>query len=226
MRVLLLVAVSFLLTFTAVKAQETVTEKAVDSLPKKVVANKDTGYVNKGQIAGKKAIRRSLIFPGLGQIYNYGLVVDDVKSGYYGDKRVFQKIYIIGKIGLIYGGGYVLVSSFIDNNNKYRQFLTELQYRQVNGGKGDPNGGLPEYVDTPTETLTIQKNIYKNNREVVVLSLLGLYAMNVVDAYVTARLKYHSVENDLSFKITPTLINPDTVYGFQPAPGLKLTLKL
>lgn len=224
MRVLLLVAFSFLLTFTAVKAQETVTEKTIESLPQKTVVNKDTGYVNKGQIAGKKAISRSLIFPGLGQIYNYGLVVNDVKSGYYGDKRVFQKIYIVGKIGLIYGGGYLLVSSYIDNNNKYRQFLTELQYRQKNGGKPDPNGGLAEY--TNTENLTIQKNIYKNNREVVLLSLAGLYLMNVVDAYVTARLKYHSVENDLSYKITPTLINPDTMYGFQPAPGLKLTLKL
>lgn len=224
MRVLLLVAISFLLTFTAVKAQETVTEKTIDTSPKKTVVNSDTGYINKGQVAGKKAIRRSLIFPGLGQMYNYGLVVNDVKSGYYGDKRVFQKIYIIGKIGLIYGGGYVLVSSYIDNNNKYRQFLKELQDRRENGGVPDPNSPLAEY--TNTDNLTIQKNIYKNNREVVLLSLVGLYAMNVVDAYVTARLKYHSVENDISFKITPTLINPDTMYGFQPAPGLKLTLKL
>lgn len=224
MRVLLLVAISSLLTFTTVKAQETVTEKTIDTAPKKPMVDTDTGYVNKGQVAGKKAIKRSLIFPGLGQIYNYGLVVDDVKNGYYGDKRVFQKIYIIGKIGLIYGGGYLLVSSYIDNNNKYRQFLKELQYRQLNNGAPDPNGDLAGY--TNTENLTIQKNIYKNNREVVLLSLLGLYAMNVVDAYVTARLKYHSVENDLSFKITPTLINPDTMYGFQPAPGLKLTLKL
>lgn len=224
MRVLLLVAISFLLTFTAVKAQETATQKNSDSLPKKTVANKDTGYVNKGQIAGKKAVRRSLIFPGLGQIYNYGLVVDDVKSGYYGDKRVFQKIYIVGKIGLIYGGGYVLVSSYIDNNNKYKQFLKELQYRRENGDKPDPNGGLTEY--TNTGNLIIAKNIYKNNREVVLLSIAGLYLMNVVDAYVTARLKYHSVENDLAYKISPTIINPDNMYGFHPAPGLKLTLKL
>lgn len=224
MRVVLLLLISLLFTFTTVKAQETIPEKTLDTLPKKTVVNKDTGYVNKGQVAGKKAIRRSLIFPGLGQIYNYGLVVDDVKSGYYGDKRVMQKIYIIGKIGLIYGGGYVLVSSYIDNNNKYRQYLKELQYRRENDGKPDPNGGFSEY--TTTEGLTIGKNIYKNNREVVLLSLVGLYAMNVVDAYVTARLKYHSAENDLSFNISPTLINTNHMYGFQPAPGLKLTLKL
>lgn len=226
MRVLLLVSVSFFLTFTIVKAQENVTEKTLDSLPQKTVANKDTGYVNKGQIAGKKAIRRSLIFPGLGQIYNYGLVVDDVKSGYYGDKRVLQKVYIIGKIGLIYGGGYLLASSYVDNNNKYKAFLKELQYRRANNDKPDPDGSLTQYADSPTENLIIAKNIYKNNREVVLLSMAGLYLMNVVDAYVTARLKYHSVENDLAYKITPTIINPDNMYGFQPAPGLKLTLKL
>lgn len=211
-------------TFTTVKAQDIKPEKSLDTVLSKPAVANDTGYVNKGKIAGKKAIRRSLIFPGLGQIYNYGLVVDDVKSGYYGDKRVLQKIYIVGKIGLIYGGGYLLVSSYIDNNNKYHRFLKELQYRRENGGAPDPNGGLTEY--TFTENLTIQKNIYKNNREVVLISLVGLYIMNVVDAYVTARLKYHNVENDLTYKISPTIINTNQMYGFQPAPGLKLTLKL
>jgi hypothetical protein len=149
-------------TFTTVKAQDIKPEKSLDTVLSKPAVANDTGYVNKGKIAGKKAIRRSLIFPGLGQIYNYGLVVDDVKSGYYGDKRVLQKIYIVGKIGLIYGGGYLLVSSYIDNNNKYHRFLKELQYRRENGGTPDPNGGLTEY--TFTENLTIQKNIYKNNK--------------------------------------------------------------
>lgn len=224
MRIILLLFISSLLTFTAVKAQETKVKKSLDSVATKTNLAKDTGYVNKGQIAGKKAKIRSFIFPGLGQIYNYGLVVNDVKSGYYGDKRVLQKIYIVGKIGLIYGGGYLLVSSYIDNNNKYHRFLTELQYRRANNGTPDPNGGLELY--TNTDNLIIAKNIYKNNREVVLISMVGLYLLNVVDAYVTARLKYHSVENDLSYKISPTLIQSDQLYGFQPTPGLKLTLKL
>ena len=117
-----------------------------------------------------------------------------------------------------------MVYSYIDNNKKYHQFLTELQYRRANNGAPDPNGGLELY--TNTDNLIIAKNIYKNNREVVLISMVGLYALNVVDAYVTARLKYHSVENDLAYKISPTLINSDMMYGFLPAPGLKLTLKL
>lgn len=121
-------------------------------------------------------------------------------------------------------GGYLLVSSYIDNNNKYKQFLAELQYRRLNNEQPDPNGGLTEY--TNSANLIVAKNIYKNNREVVLISVVGLYLLNVVDAYVTARLKYHTVENDLSYKLSPTLIRSDQMYGFQPAPGLKLTLKL
>ena len=216
--------ISFVLTFTVLKAQVPRVKTPLDSVSLKSPIDNQMDYVNKGKIAGKKAIRRSLIFPGLGQIYNYSLVVNDVKSGYYGDKRVLQKIYIIGKIGLIYGGGYLLATSYLDNNRKYHRFLTELQYRRANNGTPDPNGGLELY--TNTENLIVAKNIYKNNREVVLFSMVGLYLLNVVDAYVTARLKYHSVENDLSYKISPTLIQTDNIYGFQPAAGLKLTLKL
>lgn len=221
MRVLFFLIIG-LLTFTSVKAQEPVGKNTTEQ--SKIDTVKPAAYVNKGQIAGRKAIRRSLFFPGLGQIYNYGLVVDDVKSGVYHDKRVLQKIYIIGKIGAIYGGGGVLVSSYIENNKRYKQFLTELQYRQTHPGMVLEGNGLERY--TNTESLVTAKNIYKNNREVVLISLAVLYGMNVVDAYVTARLKYHNVENELSYKISPTLINSNTMYGYNAIPGIKLTLKL
>jgi len=210
-----------LLTFATAKGQVPVNNKALKD-SSKTDTIKPAGYVNKGQIAGKKAIRRSLIFPGLGQMYNYGLVVNDVKSGYYGDKRVFQKIYIIGKIGLIYGGGAVLVSSYIENNRMYRASLAELVYRQEN----DNTSKDPQFIRYETAYLTTAKDIAKNNREIVLLSLVALYGANVIDAYVTARLKYHNVENELTYKITPTLINSSTMYGFSAVPGLKLTLKL
>jgi hypothetical protein len=222
MRIILFLIFSFSIAFTNVKAQNRVPKKSLDTtLTKKT----DTGgYINKGKVAGRKAIRRSLFFPGLGQMYNYGLVVNDVKSGFYSDKRVLQKIYIIGKIGLIYGGGTLLVTSYIDNNAKYKQFLSELQYRQLNGNQPKPGNGLERY--TNTDALITAKAIYKNNREVVLISIGALYGMNVLDAYVTARLKYHNVENELAYKISPTLINSSTIYGYSAVPGLKLTLKL
>lgn len=218
-----LLSVILCIVFTAVKAQT-----PVGSLKPDTTAKLDTlespKYINQGKIAGKKAVYRSLIFPGLGQIYNYGLVVDDVKAGRTQGKRVGQKIYIIGKIGAIYAGGTMLVMSFIDNNNNYNLFLRELQYRKLNNNAPDPNNGLSQY---DTNGLTIAKNIYKRNREVVIISLLGLYGLNVLDAYVTARLKFFNVDETLSLKLSPSLINSNTMYGFSNVtPALKLTLKL
>ena len=210
--------------FTTVNAQSEVTPKS-DQNTTKADTLGGKKYVNKGKIAGQKAIYRSLIFPGLGQIYNYGLVVDDVKSGNVEGKKVLQKAYIIGKIGAIYAGGAVLVMSYMDNDKNYKLFLRELQYRKLNNNQPDPNNGLSQYPNT--DALNIAKSIYKRNREVVLISILGLYGLNVLDAYVTARLKYFNVDDTLSIKLSPTTINTDSMYGYQTVtPGLKLTLKL
>lgn len=114
--------------------------------------------------------------------------------------------------------------SYIDNNNNYKRFLRELQYRQANNNAPDPNNGLTQYPDV--NALTVAKNIYKRNREVVLISLVGLYGLNVLDAYVTARLKYFNVDESLSIKLSPSIINTNTMYGLNIAPALKLTLKL
>ena len=219
-----LLSVILCIAFTSVNAQTPTTPIKPDS-PEKLDTIAPPKYVNQGKIAGKKAVYRSLIFPGLGQIYNYGLVVDDVKAGRTEGKRIGQKLYIIGKIGAIYGGGTILVMSFIDNNNNYKSFLRELQYRQLYGNTPMPGNGLDRYETI--ESLTTGKNIYKRNREVVIISLLGLYGLNVLDAYVTARLKFFNVDDSLSLKLSPTIINSNTMYGFSnAAPALKLTLKL
>ncbi len=219
----LLLSVIICFAFAQVNAQ-----KPVNPAKQDTTAKLDTiapaKYVNQGKIAGKKAVYRSLMFPGLGQLYNYGLVVDDVKNGRTEGKRIGQKIYLIGKIGAIYAGGTILVMSYIDNNNNYKRFLRELQYRQANNNAPDPNNGLTQYPDV--NALTVAKNIYKRNREVVLISLVGLYGLNVLDAYVTARLKYFNVDESLSIKLSPSIINTNTMYGLNIAPALKLTLKL
>lgn len=224
MRILLLI-ITFTLAINTAKSQDT-TSKAKNNQEQLLDTIAPAGYVNKGKIAGRKAAYRSLIFPGLGQAYNYGLVVDDVKSGRVEGKKIGQKIYIVGKIAAIYVGGAVLVKSFVDNNNNYNLFLRELQYRKLNNDQPDPNNGLEQY--TNTQALVVGKNVYKRNREVVLLSLVGLYGLNVLDAYVTARLKYFNVDETLSMKISPTLINSDTqMYGYKSfAPALKISFKL
>lgn len=213
-----------LITFTSVRAQDTL-KKSNQLVTEKIDTIKPSGYVNQGKIAAHKAIVRSLIFPGLGQVYNYGLVVKDVRSGATEGKRVGQKIYIIGKIAAIYAGGTLLVKSYMDNREKYKLFLSELQYRKLNNNKPSPDNGLEQY--TNTSALVVAKDIYKRNSQVVLISLAGLYGLNVLDAYVTARLKYFSVDENLSLKISPSLINTNAMYGFSaPVPAIKFTFRL
>lgn len=220
MRLLILI-IGCLLTFATAKAQDSV--KKAPGRDAKIDTLEGPKYINKGKIAGRKAFHRSLMFPGLGQIYNYQLEVADIKSGEVQSKRVGQKIYILGKLAGLYTVGTVLVISYGDNRSEYKRFLAELQYR-ADPTLPNPNTGLVGY--TNTEQLTIAKNIYKRNSQVVLISLVGLYGIAALDAYVAARLKYFNVDESLAFKISPSIINSSTMYGFVPAPGLKLTLKL
>lgn len=221
MRLIILIVI-ILFSFVTTKAQNRGAKKQPDTLKDFVDT---TAYVNEGKIAARKAVIKSLIFPGLGQIYNYGLVVDDVKNNRVEGKRVAQKLYIIGKTAGIYVGATILVFSYIDNRTQYKNFLAELQYRQINGNQANPNGGLSQYT---TSGLTVAKNITNRNSQIVLLSLGAVYGLNVLDAYVTARLKYFNIDETLSLKIAPSIINNNTMYGFSApaAPALKLTLKL
>ncbi len=191
----------------AVKAQDPITIKADSSGAK--VARVDTlksTYVNIGKVAARKAILRSAIIPGWGQFGN-GL-------------NIYRGI----KIAAIYTGATVLTLSYIDNNNKYKEFLAELRDRQANGGK--PVIGSP-YYDVQTSGLTSAKDTYRRNREVVIFSLIGLYGIQVVEAYVDARLKYFDIGDDLSVHIKPSVINSGTRFGYQSyVPALKVSFKL
>ena len=84
-------------SFAGLKAQDPVKEKSQENRIDTLAPS--TGYVNRGKIAGSKAVKRSLILPGLGQVYNYGLIVDDIKTGRlqtkgFGKKLAMIRIYI------------------------------------------------------------------------------------------------------------------------------------
>ena len=100
-----------------------------------------------------------------------------------------------------------------------------MQYRKLNNDQPDPNGSLAGYKDT--QNLYTGKAVYKNNREIVLIFLGVTYGINVLDAYITARLKYLNVDEKLGFDVRPTFINSNTMFGYNSfTPALKLTLKL
>lgn len=162
-------------------------------------------FVNVGKIAAKKAAIRSAILPGLGQITNK------------------TTVWSIGKVGLIYGGAAALTISYIDNTRMYNVYLDELRYRQINNNVPNPNS---PYATYPTQSLITAKDVYRRNRELIIFSYVGIYAINIIDAYVSARLKYFDVDQNVAIRISPSVIRPDYGFAAAPAPALKLSLKL
>lgn len=173
------------------------TTKRVDTLKPK--------YINPGKIAGRKAMLRSAIVPGMGQIGN-GVTV-----------------YRLAKVAGIYVGATMLTLSYIDNSNNFKLFNEEITQR-AKTGKEWVNEDLQRY---PTAGLITGKGTYQRNREVIIFSFVGLYLLNIAEAYIDARLKYWEVGDVTAFKVSPAIINGGPMLGFNSmTPGLKITLTL
>jgi len=197
---ILLLSVLFCFTAAVVSGQEQFTVKG-DSL-KRTPAKADTGYVNLGKIAARKAAFRSAIIPGWGQVGN-GLTV-------------YRGI----KVAAIYTGGTLLAMSFVQNTQQYRKYLKEVQYREENNDQPQPGSDLAQYSTTG---LITAKDVYRRNREVIIFSFFALYGVNIIEAYVDARLKYFDVGDNLAIKISPSVINSNTMYSANSfAPALKV----
>jgi len=180
-------------------------------------------YVNPGKVAGRKAVFRSMIFPGLGQIYNIQLLNDGYGTRA-GKSQAFQKVYTIGKIVAIYGGFTALTVSYIDSRKNYNIFLKEAQYREARNLGDKTVTGNPELSRYSDAGITSAKSTYNRNGQIVLFSYGLLYAANIIDAYVAARLHFFNIDDKLSFKVLPSMINSNTMYGFNATPALKLSL--
>lgn len=143
----------------------------------------------------KKAALYSAILPGAGQVYN-------------------RKYW---KVGVIAVGAGALVYSLNFNQRNFSLYKGELVKRQQ--GLGGLDEGLALYTDANLNEL---QDFYRRNRDLTVVGMALLYALNVIDATVDAHLFDFNVNDDLSMRI-----RPEAVYSFQsalPSPGIGLTL--
>jgi hypothetical protein len=149
---------------------------------------------------------RSAMIPGWGQISN-GV-----------------SIYRIAKVAAIYTGGTLLTLSFIDNNKNYHQTLDLLKYRQ--GGSVGPPPPATIYDQVNDNQQLIQaKDTFRRNKEVIIFSLVALYGVNVIEAYIDARLKYFDVYPEIAMKVTPSVLLPTANSAYQqPLPSIKVSL--
>jgi len=205
-KIFLLSVLLFLSSFAA-KSQEVLVNKKDSTTLQPVAKKVDTlkpKYVNPGKIAGRRAMLRSAMLPGLGQIRN----------GF----TFYRGLKVAG----IYTGATLLTLSFIDNNKSYHEVLDELNFRLANPGQRRNQ----LYRSVEEQGMVSAKDLFKRNKQIIIFSFAGLYLLNVVEAYIDARLKYFDV-GDVAVKFSPTVINmnTNTMYGLNtPAPGFKVTL--
>lgn len=146
-----------------------------------------------------KATIMSAAVPGLGQIYN-------------------GKWW---KVPIIYGAFGGLGYSIGFNDQKSKTYLNAYLARVDD----DPNTVDNEFEGVYSDAnLRELKTTFQRNRDLSIIILGVVYALNIVDASVDAHLKDFDVSDDLTLNIQPT-VQPMGPGAF-PVPALALTLKL
>ena len=141
----------------------------------------------------KRALWLSIVLPGAGQIYN-------------------QKYW---KLPIFYGGVVGCVYAMTWNNNMYRDYSQAYMDLVDNNPSTQSynqflhlgNKITPENEARYEEIFRKRKDRYRRWRDLSVFSLIGVYALSIIDAYVDASLSDFDISKDLSMHIQPTIIN-------------------
>jgi hypothetical protein len=163
----------------------------------------------------QKAVIRSLILPGWGQVYNH-------------------KTW---KVPVIYSGMGLLGLAIIYNIKNYREFLQLSLYRHKPRELKPTDPYYYEYQllskpsnYTPDQSIDNAKDIARRDRDLSYLGVVALWSINVVDAYIDAKfIRSYNLDNNLSIHVTPTLLNqPLYAQNFSNPyiPGIKINFTL
>jgi hypothetical protein len=146
----------------------------------------------------RKALLFAAIAPGLGQIYN-------------------KKYW---KLPLVYGGfialGYA-INFYQEGYTKYKQEL----YYNLDHGYTESNQSRPgDYYTTGNYRKIV--DIYKRQRDFMIILMGGMYLLQIVDAHVDAHLKEFDLNPKLQLSVQPT-IEQNSLIGRQS--GVSLVLR-
>lgn len=127
-----------------------------------------------------KAAFYSAILPGLGQAYN-------------------KKYW---KIPLVYGALGTGIYFYINNNNEYNRYRGAYKSRLAGFTNDDfyldSEGNQLSSPRVTTEGLERGQKFYRRNKELTLLVIIGIYALNIIDANVDAHLLQYNVDENLS----------------------------
>lgn len=123
----------------------------------------------------RKATLLSAVLPGAGQVYN-------------------NKAW---KVPLIYAGFMTNIYFIGFNNKRYQTFRTALF--------AFDEGDKSQFPSLNREALVRNIDYWRQNRDMTILLLVGIYALNLIDANVDAHLSGFDISDDISMKIEPNV---------------------
>ena len=147
------------------------------TLPKKIA---DTTIIKKH--SPRKATYLSLIFPGLGQIYNH-------------------KYW---KLPIVYGGFGTLAYFFQANHSEYIKFRNAYNFVTTPGTENLPP--VNDYVTRYNKNATLLlsgRDYYRRNLELTYIVAGALYVIVAIDAQVDAQFFNFDISDELSLNIKP-----------------------
>ena len=160
----------------------------------------------------RKAVIRSLILPGLGQVYNHQW----------------------WKVPIIYTALGLLADAIVYNQHYYKEFLAlsidVAHYKVPVPGDKYYNEYMLFGRQQP-QTIYNIKNAFRRDRDLSIMGFAAFWAVQMVDAYIDAKFKHsYTMDTDFSYNVDPTIINQQAVYAQSSnspiIPGIKLTFTL
>lgn len=183
------------------QAQDTLApvKKVVDTLGRpqiiapdtvKTTARKDSNVISfrtaPAPHSPRKATLYSAVLPGLGQAYN----------------REYWKL------PLVYAALGTCTYFFITNLDQYKTYRDAYRLRM--DGNPDTHDRFEDIYKNP-QSLKILRDGYREYVDYSVLFFVLAYGLNIIDATVFAHLKQFDMSNDLSMRVSPTIINNQAI---------------
>ena len=158
----------------------------------------------------QRALWLSALCPGLGQIYN---------------RRYWKLPIVVGAfVGLSYGASW--------NNRMYKDY--SKGYRDVMDDDPDTRSYMDFFPPTVHESdldrawlekvMKNKRDYYRRYREICIISMVGVYLINIVDAYVDASLAHFDISPDLTLDVSPATFDNTTLGGRLPSLGVQCAI--
>ena len=197
---------------------DTITFASIDSIhgiDDVEILNDNSAAVSLGKVRTfnpdpQRALWLSALCPGLGQIYN---------------RRYWKLPIVVGSfVGLSYGASW--------NNRMYKDY--SKGYRDVMDDDPDTRSYMDFFPPTVQESdldmawlqkvMKNKRDYYRRYREICVIAMVGVYLINVVDAYVDASLAHFDISPDLTLDVAPSAIDNTAIGARLPSLGIQCAI--